>query len=193
MNNRWMLGIAMMLGSAVICAQSSSTTPQILYDTTIIVAVNGVETSTVRMVGFPGVPYHVFAFLGPDANKSPRMRIDATATETQQASAGSAIVIKLTLSKPDSKGDMQMFATPVVVGAEGQISYVQVGDITLSVWVMRTHTPSATDRAAADRSRPSWPSGSRPSRQCFFGGYALDALLPWKVSGMLIQPLGAAA
>jgi PDZ domain len=147
MNNRWMLGIAMMLGSAITCAEPPSTTPQMLYDVRIIVSVDGVKTSTARMVGFPGVPYHVSAVLGPDANDSPRMRIDATAT--QQASADSAVTIKLTLSKPDSKGEMQVFATPVVAAAEGQISYVQVGDITLSVWVMRTHTPSAADRTAA--------------------------------------------
>jgi hypothetical protein len=147
MNKRWMLGIAMMLGSGITCAEPPSTTPQMLYDVRIIVSVDGVQTSTARMVGFPGVPDHVSAVLGPDANESPRMRIDATAT--QQASADSAVTIKLTLSKPDSTGEMQVFATPVVVAAEGQISYVQVGDITLSVWVTRTHTLSAADRAAA--------------------------------------------
>jgi hypothetical protein len=147
MNNRWMLGIAMMLGSGIACAEPPSTTPQMLYDVRIIVSVDGVQTSSARMVGFPGVPYHVSAVLGPDANESPRMRIDATAT--QPASGGSAVMVKLTLSKPDANGEMQAFATPVVVAAEGQISYVQAGDITLSVWVTRTHTPSAADRAAA--------------------------------------------
>jgi hypothetical protein len=149
MNSRWMLGIAMMLGSAITCAQSSSTTPQILYDMNITLAVNGVETSSVRMVNFAGVPGHVNALLGQDANESPYIQIDAAANEAQQASGGSDIVMKLTLSKPDSKGGMQVFATPVVVAAEGRVSYVQAGDITLSVWVTRTHTPSAADRAAA--------------------------------------------
>jgi hypothetical protein len=144
MNNRWMLGIAMMLGSAITCAQSSSTTPQILYDMNITVAVNGVETSSVRMVSFAGVPGHVNALLGQGAY----IQIDAAAKEAQQASAGSDIVMKLTLSKPDANGEMQPFATPTVVTPEGQISHVQVDNISLSVWVTRTHTPSAADRAA---------------------------------------------
>jgi hypothetical protein len=149
MNNRWMFTIAMMLGSAVTGAQPSPSAPRVLYAMRILVSVDGVQTSTAEIVSPPGVSDHVSALLGPDAEKSPRFQIDASADEVQQASGSSAVMMKLTLSKPDSNGGMQVFATPVVVAAEGQISYVQVGDITLSVWVTRTHTPSAADRAAA--------------------------------------------
>lgn len=143
MTNRWMFAIAVMLASAITGAQPSSSKPRVLYEMRIIVAVDGVETSTATMVGMPGVPYQVFALLGPDADKSPRMRIEAAVKETQQAAAGPAVMIKLTLSKPDSRGDMQVFATPVVVASEGAISHVQVDNISLSIWVTRNARPAA--------------------------------------------------
>lgn len=46
MNSRWMFAIAMMLGSAITGAQPSSCKLQVLYDMRIIVAVDGVKTST---------------------------------------------------------------------------------------------------------------------------------------------------
>jgi hypothetical protein len=149
MNNRWMFAIAMMLGSVTTGAQPSSSAPRVLYAMRILVSVDGVQTSTAEIVSPPGVSDHVSALLGPDPKKSASIRIDAVANETQPASGAPAVMIRLTLSKPDANGEMQAFATPVLVAAEGQISYVQAGDITLSVWVTRTHTPSAADRAAA--------------------------------------------
>jgi hypothetical protein len=136
-----MFTVAVMLGSAITAAQPSPSAPRLLYAMRILVAVDGVQTSTAEIVSPPGVSDHVSALLGPDPKKSASIRIDAVANETQPASG--ALMIRLTLSKPDANGEMQAFATPVVVAAEGQISYVQVGDITLSVWVTRTYyTPS---------------------------------------------------
>ena len=90
-----------------------------------------------------GVSGHVSALLGPDVDKSPRFEIDAAAYEVQQASGSSAVMMKLTLSKPDSNGGMQVFARPVVVVSEGAISYVQVDNISLSIWVTRNVRPAA--------------------------------------------------
>ena len=52
-------------------------------------------------------------------------------------------MMKLTLSKPDSNGGMQVFARPVVVVSKGAISYVQVDNISLSIWVTRNVRPAA--------------------------------------------------
>jgi hypothetical protein len=137
MNIGSMFALAMMLGSAITGAQPSPSAPRVLYAMRILVAVDGVQTSMAEIVSPPGVSAHVSALLGPDPKKSAGMRIDAVANETQLASGASAVMIRLTLSKPDTNGEMQAFATPVVVAAEGQISYVQVDNISLSIWVTR--------------------------------------------------------
>ena len=143
MNSRWMFAIAMMLGSAITGAQPSCSKLQVLYDMRIIVAADGVKTSTGAIMSREGVSGHVSALLGPDVDKSPRFEIDAAAYEVQQASGSSAVMMKLTLSKPDSNGGMQVFARPVVVVSKGAISYVQVDNISLSIWVTRNVRPAA--------------------------------------------------
>jgi hypothetical protein len=146
MNGKWVFVIAMMLGSASTGAQQS-TSKSFLYDMRIIVAVNGEETSISRIVSTQGVSRHVYALLGPDPDKSPGIQIDAAAYDVQQASGSSAVMMKLTLSKPYSNGDMQVFATPTVVASEGHVSYVQVDNITISIWVTRSRVSAAAPAA----------------------------------------------
>jgi hypothetical protein len=83
-----------------------------------------------------GVSGHVSALLGP-MDRFPGLEIDAAAYELQQASGRWAVMMKLTLSKADSNGAMRVFARLVVVASEGGISYVQVDNISLSIWVSR--------------------------------------------------------
>jgi hypothetical protein len=52
-------------------------------------------------------------------------------------------MMKLTLRKRDSNGAIQVFARPVVVASEGAISYIQVDNISLSIWVTRNVRPAA--------------------------------------------------
>jgi hypothetical protein len=137
MNKRWMLAVAMMLGSAITGAQTSPSAPRVQYNLKILVLVDGVRTSSASMQNWPGVSGHVSALLGPDPKTSARFRIDAVVNDAPQPSGAPTAMVKLTLSKLDDSGEMQAFATPVVVAPEGQISYVQVDNITLSMWVTR--------------------------------------------------------
>jgi hypothetical protein len=142
MNRNWMITVVMILASAVIGAQPSPSAPPALYALRIHVSVDGVTTSVAQIVSAPGVSAHVSALLGTDVAKSPRFQIDAVANQTQQISGGPSVTIKLTLSKPDANGEMQPFAAPEVTTPEGQISYVQIDNITLSMWVTRESKPT---------------------------------------------------
>jgi hypothetical protein len=146
MNKRWMFAVAMMLGSAITGAQPSPGAPQVLYFLEIVVSVDGVRTSSASIHNRQGTSGHVTALLGPDPKTSARFRIDAVMNDAQPASGVPAAIVKLVLSKLDDSGEMQVFATPVVVAPEGQISHVQVANIILSVRV--TRFPPATVIAA---------------------------------------------